>query len=418
MVHKLPVGWRDVRLGEVTEECKERNNGAFSWDSLFAVTKAEGLVPMRERVRGNSLERCKVVLKGEFAYNPMRLNIGSIARSQIDHPVLVSPDYVAFRCNYEKLDDKFLEYLRQSFGWRRFMEDAGSGSVRVRIYYKNIADFQFSLPPLSEQKKITTILGSVDEAIQATQAVIDQTRKVKQGLLQQLLTRGIGHTRFKQTEIGEIPEGWEVVRAEEICDLITKGTTPKDKGEVGEQFTVPFLRVQNLGFNGEVDFSRDRLFTSASIHKKELARSIVSCGDVLMNIVGPPLGKVGVVPDDFPEWNVNQAIAIFRTSSKVSSSFLSYWLQASWAKRWLQKNSKKTSGQQNLTLQHCRDLPVALPSYDEQCRIANELTQVDSAIQLNENKVNILRSTKSGLMQDLLTGRVRVDEVESVKAAV
>ncbi len=66
------------------------------------------------------------------------------------------------------------------------------------------------LPPLAEQKKIAAILSSVDEAIQATEAVIEQTRRVKDGLLQDLLTRGIGHTRFKQTEIGEIPESWEV----------------------------------------------------------------------------------------------------------------------------------------------------------------------------------------------------------------
>ena len=75
------------------------------------------------------------------------------------------------------------------------------------------------LPPLPEQTKIAAILSSVDEAIAATQSVIDQTRKVKQGLLQDLLTRGIGHTRFKQTEIGEIPEAWEVKRLDSVVKL-------------------------------------------------------------------------------------------------------------------------------------------------------------------------------------------------------
>ncbi|MDZ7778956.1 MAG: restriction endonuclease subunit S [Gemmatimonadota bacterium] len=77
------------------------------------------------------------------------------------------------------------------------------------------------LPPLPEQRKIAAILSSVDDAIAATRKVIEQTERVKQGLLQTLMTRGIGHTRFKQTEIGEIPEEWEVVTLEDVCEVRT-----------------------------------------------------------------------------------------------------------------------------------------------------------------------------------------------------
>jgi type I restriction enzyme S subunit len=103
-----------------------------------------------------------------------------------------------------------------------------AGSVQAVLNIGAIKRLKILVPPLIEQKKIAAILGSVDEAIGATRAVIEQTRRVKQGLLQQLLTRGIGHTRFKQTEIGEIPEAWEVV---ELDDVIhgkpTNGRSPK-----------------------------------------------------------------------------------------------------------------------------------------------------------------------------------------------
>ena len=85
----------------------------------------------------------------------------------------------------------------------------GQGSTFDAINGADLRNLPVPLPPLAEQRKIAVILTSVDEAIQATEAVIAQTRRVKEGLLQELLTKGIGHTRFKQTEIGEIPEGWE-----------------------------------------------------------------------------------------------------------------------------------------------------------------------------------------------------------------
>ena len=106
---------------------------------------------------------------------------------------------------------RFLEYFRLG----RFSTGTGVPTLNRNVVHRE----HVAVPPLPEQKKIAAILGSVDAAISATQAVIDQTHKVKQGLLQQLLTRGIGHTRFKKTEIGEIPEEWEV---HELGDFIPK----------------------------------------------------------------------------------------------------------------------------------------------------------------------------------------------------
>lgn len=84
---------------------------------------------------------------------------------------------------------------------------------------KDVKNIKILLPPLPEQKKIASILSSVDEAIVKTKAIIDQTKKLKKGMMQELLTRGIGHTKFKQTEIGEIPESWEVSTIGDACEI-------------------------------------------------------------------------------------------------------------------------------------------------------------------------------------------------------
>ncbi len=95
----------------------------------------------------------------------------------------------------------------------------------------------------------------------------------------------------------------------EICDFITKGTTPsstefKDGGEI------PYLKVYNI-VNQKINFYYRPQFIKRSVHER-LSRSKVYPNDVIMNIVGPPLGKIAIIPDDFQEWNINQALAIFR----------------------------------------------------------------------------------------------------------
>ena len=126
-----------------------------------------------------------------------------------------------------------------------------------------------------------------------------------------------------------------------------------------------------------------------------------------MNIVGPPLGKVSIVPPGKRLWNVNQAIAIFRATERVSGAFLATWL-LSGAQMWFRREAKQTSGQLNLTLEMCGTVPVPLPSELEQQRILSVLTGLDSRLGGEDDGLRKLRLLKAGLMEDLLTGRVRV----------
>ncbi len=189
--------WREVRLGDVTSESKLRNDGSLTAESLMAVTKLEGMIPMRERVRGESVERCKVVRKDWFAYNPMRLNIGSIARWRGEEDVLVSPDYVVFKCDESKLNPSILDHLRRAHQWTEFVESTGDGSVRVRIWYSHLAHFKFHLPPLEEQYRIAAVLNACDKEITLLKQQLDARKRQKRGLMQKLLT---GQIRVKARE--------------------------------------------------------------------------------------------------------------------------------------------------------------------------------------------------------------------------
>ncbi len=180
---------RKVRLGDVTEEAIERNKKTLDADVVMGVFKGEGMLPMEQRLVAKDVSRYKVVEKDCFAYNPMRLNIGSIARWSGNDPALVSPDYVVFRCSNnlgQGLDPNYLDQFRYSNQWNRFVTLSGDGGVRVRIYFKHLSAMPFILPSLSEQQKIADCLSALDELISAQAHKLDTLKAHKKGLMQQL----------------------------------------------------------------------------------------------------------------------------------------------------------------------------------------------------------------------------------------
>jgi len=118
--------------------------------------------------------------------------------------------------NPDKLDNKFLFYSFDSTKIMKKILDNAASSAQPNVSPSFLESIKILLPPLPEQQKIADILSKVDEQIAQTEAIIDHTQRVKQGLLQQLFIRGIGHTRFKRTEIGEIPVSWDVVQLGEV----------------------------------------------------------------------------------------------------------------------------------------------------------------------------------------------------------
>lgn len=192
-------GWAGVRLNEVTRELKTRNCGQHEAEAVMAVNKFQGLIPMREHVMASSLERYKVVPPKAFAYNPMRINIGSLAMSHHSSNVLVSPDYVVFKCMEDRCDPEFLDHYRRTHAWEQYVNAVGNGSVRVRIYYSELSRMKLRLPPIEEQRAISAVLNDADREIELTKLKLAALQKQKRGLMQKLLT---GEWRVKVTDQG------------------------------------------------------------------------------------------------------------------------------------------------------------------------------------------------------------------------
>ncbi len=186
----------------------------------------------------------------------------------------------------------------------------------------------------------------------------------------------------------ELPSGWEVVRLDDICFGITSGSTPP-KDMFHENSGVPYLKVYNIR-NQKIDFEYKSQFVDSAYHLSKLTRSILYPGDVVMNIVGPPLGKIAIIPSNYPEWNCNQAIVFFRPLEQKLNSYIYTYLTAGTFINAIELIG--TAGQDNISVTKSRSIIFPMPPLAEQHRI---VTKVDELITLCDQLKSSLNEVQS-----------------------
>jgi type I restriction enzyme, S subunit len=169
----------------------------------------------------------------------------------------------------------------------------------------------------------------------------------------------------------ELPEGWVWCRMQELCPNISSGSTPP-KQYFSENGT-PYLKVYNIR-SQQIDFVYKEQFVDLQYHQTKLRRSILNPGDVIMNIVGPPLGKVAIIPDNFPEWNCNQAIAFFKPVLRELNIWLYTFLCAGTFLNEIELIG--TAGQDNISVTKSKNIKIPLPSLKEQKAIVSTVNRL------------------------------------------
>jgi type I restriction enzyme S subunit len=303
---------------------------------------------------------------------------------------------------------KYLFYWFQSPYGQECIEDNFQGTAQGGITSHFVENSTFPLAPLYHQEcivgSIESLLTQLDAGVAELKRAQAALKRYKSSLLKAACEGRIGDSGIGGRDLceGELPDGWHWVKSKEICEFITKGTTPKADKLFTVSGEIPFIKVYNLTFDGTLDFSKNPTFVSKQTHKGELARSKVFPGDVLMNIVGPPLGKVSIVPETNPEWNINQAIARFRPLSYCDANYLAMVLLSDNTLKWATKRAKATAGQFNLTLEICRELPIPLPPIAEQYRIVAEMERRLSVAHKMEQTIEANLKRASRLRQAIL----------------
>lgn len=391
---------RSVQLGDVTEESLRRNGKKHSVASVMGVSKADGIVPMEARLIAAEIERYKLVEHDWFAYNPMRLNIGSIARWQGGREILVSPDYVVFKCiadDESGISPGYVDQFRQTKAWDDFVNEGGDGGVRVRIYYKDIARIPLALPSVAEQQKIADCLGSLDELIAAQGRKVEALKTHKKGLMQQLFPReGETLPRLRLPEFQNAGE-WETKRVDEWGDVLAgKALAVNAPGPLR-----PYLRTKNV-LDGAIDV-QDVL--AMPMTDAEFKRFEILDGDVLLN-EGQSLhlvGRAAIYRSQLGQRCAMQnQLLRFRASSSTCPEFAAQAFRRCQQDGTFASIATQTTSVAHLGSSRFSALKLTWPpSLAEQERIAEHLTALDALITAATQALDTLKTHKQGLMQQL-----------------
>jgi type I restriction enzyme S subunit len=246
------------------------------------------------------------------------------------------------------------------------------GTAIPYIRLGNLQEFPIPIAPLAEQQRIVerieSLFAKLDEAKEKTQAALDSFETRKTAMLHNAFTGEL--TAKWRSEHSVSIENWGEKRLQNICHKITCGHTPTlDITECGE---IPFLKVYNI-VNNLVDFEYKPQYISRNIHNHNLSSSILYPGDVIMNIVGPPLRKIAIVPNTYPEWNMNQAIVRFRPKNELDNRFLYYSLLFPKTLDNVISKTKGVVGQANISITQSRNISIPVPTFAEQKEIVRIL---------------------------------------------
>ena len=374
-----------------------RNGSRLPPASVMGVRKEDGIVPMEERLVATDISRYKLVRSNWFAYNPMRLNIGSVARWQGDSVVLVSPDYVVFRCLEQStpaaLHPEYLDHFRSSSQWDAFVNQAGDGGVRVRIYYRDISQLRLIVPDVVEQKKIADCLGALDDLIAAEGRKLEALRQHKQGLMQQLFPQPgetVPRLRFPEFQNAG---AWE---EEKLDDLARRGTGHTPKKAITEYYDggikwvslADSKRLDNgLISETEIEISEEGINNSSAVLHP--AGSVILSRDA-------GVGKSAIISCSMA---VSQHFIVWTCEPTVLSNwFLYYQLQLlkPLFERIATGSTIKTIG-----LPFFNAMRVTVPRPAEQHRIADCLSMLEARLAAQVQKLNALKTHKQGLLQQL-----------------
>lgn len=306
------------------------------------------------------------------------------------------------------VDTKWLYYQLDNFNLERLNEATGVPSINRDYLYK----IEFSYCDLPEQRKIAEILSTLDEAIEQTEALIRKHQRIKQGLMSDLLTRGVdenGELRppreeapdfYVASEFGYFPKQWELIEIERKLSRVIdyRGKTPRKASD-----GTPLITAKNVR-EGYLD-PEPREYIYAHEYDSWMNRGIPNEGDVLFTTEAP-LGNVARVPGY--KLAVGQRIITLQPKpDELDASYLFWLLLAPLSKRRIQQKSTGSTAV-GIKSSVFVKIPFQFPGLPEQKVIGRILDQEQSVIEQEENELEKLKLLKQGLMQDLLSGQVRV----------
>lgn len=418
----LPEEWKVVRLGEVALKTKQFDpkknpDRRFKYVDVSAVSSesltVEGYV---EHVGRDAPSRArKQVQLGDVIFATVRpyLRRVAVVPPELDGQVC-STAFCVIRARPGIADPEFLFFSSSTDDFVRRISEHQRGSSYPAVSDKDVLNELIPLPPLPEQRDIARVLGMVQEAREATEQVIASARELKRSLMRHLFTYGpvpveeAEQVPLKETEVGPVPEPWEVVKLGEVSRLFQYGTSERcNTNGRGD----PVLRIPNV-LSGEIN-PYDLKY--AELPEKTASKLRLSVGDLLFvrtNGRRKYVGRCAMFRGEPGE--ALFASYLIRTQldkGTVLPEFVQYYTATSGGRKWLSgRASEAADGKYNLNTQILKDVSLPLPPVADQQEIICALSAVDEKIAAEENRKRSLEVLFKTLLRDLMTGKLRVED--------
>lgn len=352
--------------------------------TAYSVSNVDGLIPQTQQFDGSRLDvldksAYKVVNPGEFAYNPARINVGSVAYNDLEFPVLVSSLYVVVRMD-QAIDDEFILQFIRSPQFLKEVRRNTEGSVREYLFFDNFKNVRFPFAlNIEEQQKVGSFLRTMDDTIALHQRKLAKLKELKQGYLQKLFPKN--GSKFPQLRFAGFADDWEERKLGDVVGEIQSGNRlPKDSLTNGD---VPYVVAQT---------KNDGVFT-------KIARGTLDYN-------GKPMK---LFPGNSISFSIDNPEAMFYRNAEFYTSNImrvihedhltheQYVFILENMKRFIRGYdwSRKFSGPVVSNLEYLQ------PSEEEQQKIGSFFKQLDDTIALHQRKLDLLKEQKNGFLQKM-----------------
>lgn len=348
----------------------------------------------------------KISAELDEEYKRTRLNKGDIIFSVvgtlgetklIDDSLVganISRAFAVVGADTKKVNISYLHQFLKSSAVASWVAQTGRGGAQKVVNLGELRGLNVPIPPFNEQERIAEILESVDTSIKATNAVIDQAERAKQGLMEELLTGSLGSEAVAR---GEVPDGWVLNKLGDTGKLYAGGTPNRKTPEFYQPPEIPWVKSGELR-QGEITQTEEKI---SSLGLEKSSAKLVPAGTPVLAMYGATAGEVGWLTI---EAATNQAVLACEPAPHVDAKFLYYSLVNASA---LLIARQQGGAQPNLSKKLVSSFEFALPPLKEQRRIAAILSNVDEFIAKQKAIIKQQALSKRGLMDDLLTGTVR-----------
>lgn len=356
------------------------------------------------------IKRCNPEI-GDILYSKNgTIGIPKIIDWDNEFSIFVSLCLIKMKKQNSYISNKYLEqFLKSDSCMRQIRLRAKQGTV-TNLHLEEIRELIIPIPTIKEQEKIASILSTVDEQIDNVDALIEKNKELKKGLMQTLLTKGIGHIKFKKTEIGEIPEEWEVIKFDNIISFLTDYEANGSFSSIKENVNI-FDEPNYAYFVRATDLEKKDYINSVKYVDKEsykfLSKTSLNGGELLIAKRGQ-IGKVYLMPNLDKKATLAPNLYLIKLDNeKANNKYVYYYFISSIGQKRLISNSASTT-LGAIYKDDVKKIKMVLPSIKEQEKIVLILSEIDEKIDGYENRREKLEELKKGLMQQLLTGKIRV----------